>query len=159
MAPLRAFADRTFPVRYDAPFFERALLARGLSLLLLDTRGAVGPPRVVAALLARKEPVTAHGVYDVYLAVLGVDAGLRRRGVASMLLRRLVDKCEAEADGWMRGFVLHVHVGNEGARRLYEANGFRVVGTIVGYYRDNAKVAEPRDAYYLRRDKGAFEIA
>lgn len=68
-----------------------------------------------------------------YLHRIAVDPERRGHGVGSDLLRAAL--------GWARGtlstvMVLNVRPGNEGARRLYEREGFRATGTdlhLLGY--------------------------
>jgi ribosomal protein S18 acetylase RimI-like enzyme len=66
-----------------------------------------------------------EGVPELSIAVA---AGFRGRGVASELLRRLLDR--ARADG-LRGVSLSVEPDNP-ARRLYERLGFSKVGVVGG---------------------------
>ncbi|KAJ3243844.1 N-alpha-acetyltransferase 50 [Chytriomyces hyalinus] len=146
---LQSFNAHNFPVRYGADFYTKVLDNRGLSVLLVDRRG--GRSHVVAALLARRQFVSAQGAYDVYIMTVGVDASFRRSGIASMLIQTLVDKCEREKDGFLRSFVLHVHVGNPGALDLYLKNGFHLVSRAVGYYALNPDVSDPKDAWVLTR--------
>ncbi len=68
----------------------------------------------------------------------------RRRGLARLLLDvglRLAARRGA------RAALLEVRAGNQAARALYGAAGFRVVGTRRGYYRD-----PPEDAVVMRMD-------
>ena len=59
----------------------------------------------------------------LYVSVLGVNEGARRRGVASALLQRVVDA----APRFGRGVAIDTGIENEPARALYERHGFRVV--------------------------------
>ena len=68
----------------------------------------------------------------------------RRNGVATALLRRLLD--ETRHDG-QRGYTLEVRVSNVGAISLYERFGFRTKGVRRGYYTDNRE-----DALIMWRD-------
>ena len=62
----------------------------------------------------------------------------RRQGVASALLRRLLDDTRHDAQ---RGYTLEVRVSNVGAIALYERFGFRAKGVRRGYYTDNREDA------------------
>ena len=68
----------------------------------------------------------------------------RRNGVATALLRRLLDETRDDAQ---RGYTLEVRVSNVGAIALYEGFGFRPKGVRRGYYTDNRE-----DALIMWRD-------
>lgn len=71
-------------------------------------------------------------VYDeVHINTLAVDPALRRQGLATLLLRRLLD--EAAKEG-ATGAFLEVRRSNDIAQRLYESLGFAVTGTRRNYY-------------------------
>jgi [ribosomal protein S18]-alanine N-acetyltransferase len=71
-------------------------------------------------------------IYDeVHINTLAVDAALRRQGLATLLMERLLD--EAAGEGARRAF-LEVRRSNETARRLYERLGFTVTATRRNYY-------------------------
>ena len=66
-----------------------------------------------------------------YCVTLDVAPGERRTGLG----RRLLEAME----GWVlerggRAMALHVFAGNEGARRLYEANGYTIARREAGFY-------------------------
>lgn len=80
--------------------------------------------------------VVAYSVLSVaageaHLLNLCVSPEVRRQGVGSMLLERVVG--EAVLNGAERLF-LEVRPSNAGALRMYRASGFRVVGRRPGYY-------------------------
>jgi len=62
-----------------------------------------------------------------------VAAQMRRQGIASEFIRRIVE--QAEADGAQK-IVLEVRESNLPARALYEKAGFVESGSRSGYYRD-----------------------
>ena len=66
-----------------------------------------------------------------HVVVLGVSPGVRRRGVATTLMRHLED---AFRDHDVHLMHLEVRTTNDGARALYEGLGFRVAGRRLGYY-------------------------
>ncbi len=68
----------------------------------------------------------------------------RRKGVATALLRRLLDETRHDAE---RGYTLEVRLSNVGAIALYEGFGFRPKGVRRGYYTDNRE-----DALIMWRD-------
>ncbi|MGI5127434.1 ribosomal protein S18-alanine N-acetyltransferase [Pseudonocardia sp. CA-107938] len=73
---------------------------------------------------------------------LGVDPDHQGRGVGRRLLRALL----AVADDAAAVVYLEVHTENEPAIKLYESEGFAVVGTRRRYYRNGA------DAHTMRRE-------
>jgi ribosomal-protein-alanine N-acetyltransferase len=62
-----------------------------------------------------------------------VTAAFLRRGIASELLRALIDQAKREAAS---AILLEVRESNMPARRLYEKQGFREVGRRRRYYGD-----------------------
>jgi [ribosomal protein S18]-alanine N-acetyltransferase len=71
-------------------------------------------------------------VYDeLHINTLAVDPELRRRGLGSLLMRRLL--AEAAREGANRA-LLEVRRSNEVAQRLYESLGFTVTATRRNYY-------------------------
>ena len=75
---------------------------------------------------------------------VAVAPGRRREGIASALLRQLIDETRSDA---RRGYTLEVRVSNVGAISLYERFGFRPKGVRRGYYTDNRE-----DALIMWRD-------
>jgi [ribosomal protein S18]-alanine N-acetyltransferase len=68
---------------------------------------------------------------EVHVENLGVHPDHRRQGLGRLLLRTSLGV--STGDGARVAF-LEVRVGNETARRLYEAEGFKVAGERRGYY-------------------------
>ena len=60
---------------------------------------------------------------------MNVLAAYRRRGIASELLRFVVDKAKDEK---LEEIYLHVQVNNEEAKQFYESNGFEQSAVIKG---------------------------
>lgn len=88
--------------------------------------------RVVATAAVSFDPISRETFQtlqppdgDAYLCNIAVDPGFRRRGVA----RRVLAAAEglAAAAGFPR-FYLHVRLGDEAARGLYDSEGYREVG-------------------------------
>jgi ribosomal-protein-alanine N-acetyltransferase len=82
---------------------------------------------------------------EAELLLLAVDPRFRRRGVATALLRGIVDDGRA---GGVADLHLEVRAGND-AVRLYTAHGFTKVGERRGYYR--GKTGQVYDAHTYRR--------
>jgi [ribosomal protein S18]-alanine N-acetyltransferase len=84
------------------------------------------PGRPVAAFCA------CWVVYDeLHINTLAVDPQLRRQGLATLLMRRLL--AEAAREGAQRA-LLEVRRSNEIAQRLYTSLGFTVTATRRNYY-------------------------
>ncbi len=69
---------------------------------------------------------------------VSVDPDERRLGIATTMLRTLIDR---EVGDPLAQFTLEVRVSNHGAIRLYESFGFLSVGTRRRYYQDNGEDA------------------
>lgn len=82
---------------------------------------------------------------EAELLLLAVDPKYRRRGVATALLRGIIDDGRA---GGVADLHLEVRAGND-AVRLYTAHGFAKVGERRGYYR--GKTGQVYDAHTYRR--------
>ncbi|KAJ3074584.1 hypothetical protein HDU98_010861 [Podochytrium sp. JEL0797] len=139
--------DQSFPIKYERWFYDRILENPQLTVLCYEPSA---PTTCIGAILGRKQLTTATGAYDVYISTVAVLPSHQHKGLASGLLETLVSKCRNDRDPQRRDFVLHVHVLNEAARRLYLRQGFKVEGKMEGYYSLNHLVEEPRDAYFLR---------
>jgi ribosomal-protein-alanine N-acetyltransferase len=84
-------------------------------------------------------------LYDeLHINTIAVDAGLRRQGLATILMRRVLD--QASREGAHRA-LLEVRRSNLPAQRLYEGLGFIVAGVRHSYY-----VEPQEDALLLTRD-------
>jgi len=70
---------------------------------------------------------------ELHINNLAVDPAWRRRGVASELLRCVLE--EAAGEGATRA-TLEVRRSNEAARQLYERFGFSFAGVRTAYYRE-----------------------
>lgn len=122
---------RSYSLPWSA-FTFRSLLRRPNAVLLVaeESKGVAG---YAALWLAADE---------AELGNLAVRPGRRGRGIGRTLLRRTLE--EAARRG-ARAVFLEVRESNVAARRLYEASGFRIVGSRPDYY------ASPReDALVMR---------
>ena len=75
---------------------------------------------------------------QVHLVTIAVDPPFQRLGVAARLLLRCF---ELAAEAEMPSIVLEVRVSNTGAQALYEQFGFRRLGRLRNYYRDDGEDA------------------
>ena len=69
---------------------------------------------------------------------VSVDPDVRRLGIATTMLRTLIER---EVGDPLAQFTLEVRVTNHGAIALYESFGFLSVGTRKRYYQDNGEDA------------------
>jgi ribosomal-protein-alanine N-acetyltransferase len=128
----------------DDLFGAEAWTAEGYRAELRDTRSR----HYVAAIDEAGALIGWAGVRvvadEAEVLTVGVIPMARRRGVGLALMADLY------ADAKRRGaqaIYLEVRVDNDGARKLYERDGFVKVGTRRGYY-DGGRV----DAVVMRRD-------
>ena len=80
---------------------------------------------------------------EAEIHTIGVDPAHQGRGIGRALLRGLL----AAADALHAEVFLEVRTDNEPARRLYESEGFTVVGLRRRYYRPSGA-----DAHTMRRE-------
>lgn len=73
-----------------------------------------------------------------HITNVAVDPAMRRKGLAELLLRELIDQAEGMG---IRMFTLEVRPSNEAANGLYEKLGFAVMGRRKQYYEDNGEDA------------------
>ena len=125
-------------VSYPTPW-SRSMFATELAKPSSLSLGAVNESGELVGYLVLSRYVDAWHVMNVAVA-----PAWRRMGVATALLRRLLD--ETRHDG-QRGYTLEVRVSNVGAISLYERFGFRTKGVRRGYYTDNRE-----DALIMWRD-------
>ena len=123
---------------YPTPW-SRSMFATELAKPSSLSLGAVDEADRLVGYLVLSRYVDAWHVMNVAVAPES-----RRQGVATALLRRLLDETRHDAQ---RGYTLEVRVSNVGAIALYEGFGFRTKGVRRGYYTDNRE-----DALIMWRD-------
>jgi ribosomal protein S18 acetylase RimI-like enzyme len=102
-----------------------------------ETKGLMG---VVIA--GKQHPISWPDGHKWEIFIIASSPQFRKRGIAS----RLLEKMEVVAqDNGARAIVVNTHVFWESAKRFYERNGYRVMGTLTGYY-DNG------EAVFLKKD-------
>jgi [ribosomal protein S18]-alanine N-acetyltransferase len=144
LADLEAI-ERIEKASYPAPW-SRAMFAAELAKPSSISLGAVDDHDRLVGYLVLSRFVDAWHVMN-----LAVEPSWRRRGVASLLLDRLLDVTRDDA---RRGYTLEVRVSNHAAIRLYERFGFRSKGIRRGYYTDNRE-----DALIMWRDAAPDTVA
>jgi [ribosomal protein S18]-alanine N-acetyltransferase len=91
--------------------------------------GPTGPAGREGALLGYAGVAAADD--EGYVQTIGVATGAQRRGVGSLLLRRLLDDA---AEAGARTCWLEVRADNAGAQAMYAGFGFEARGRRRGYY-------------------------
>lgn len=114
-----ATAAHWFPGQYESLFSGHG--ARRMVLISEEEAGLRG--FLVARAVDRE--------WEIENVVVGVE--FLRRGIASELMRTLIQRAETEA---VSAIFLEVRESNLPARRLYEKHGFREVGRRRAYYTD-----------------------
>ena len=130
--------ERIERASYPTPW-SRAMFASELAKPSSVSLGAVDDAGALVGYLVLSRYVDAWHVMNVAVA-----PERRREGIASALLRQLLDQTRGDAK---RGYTLEVRVSNVGAISLYERFGFRPKGVRRGYYTDNRE-----DALIMWRD-------
>ena len=87
---------------------------------------------------------------EIHITNIAVDRALRRRGIGRFLLTQTLENARQRA---VRTVFLEVRATNTGARGLYEALGFRVIGRRKGYYYDTGE-----DALVMEAELGAARL-
>ena len=124
--------ERIEQASYPTPW-SRSMFATELAKPSSLSLGAVDESGLLVGYLVLSRYVDAWHVMNVAVA-----PGRRREGIASALLRQLIDETRSDA---RRGYTLEVRVSNADAIRLYEKLGFRASGVRRGYYTDNREDA------------------
>ena len=130
--------ERIERASYPTPW-SRSMFATELAKRSSLSLGALDDADRLVGYLVLSRYVDAWHVMNVAVAPES-----RRKGVATALLRRLLDDTRHDAQ---RGYTLEVRVSNVGAIALYERFGFRTKGVRRGYYTDNRE-----DALIMWRD-------
>lgn len=141
-----------FPVQYSPEFYNSVVYHYGQDLSAM----CLSDGQIVGAICCRREelhsgkvlPLQSNQICYVYVMTLGVMPNYRRRGIASVLLRKIYTVCES--DSAIFAMRLHVHVHNKAALGFYERAGFQVECLAKDYYVKNSDIVPP-DAYLLSR--------
>ncbi|MEO5634418.1 ribosomal protein S18-alanine N-acetyltransferase [Gaiella sp.] len=132
-------------VSYPTPW-SRSMFASELAKQSSLSLAAVADEGALVGYLVLSRYVDAWHVMNVAVA-----DGHRRRGIASAMLRRLIDVTRDDAE---RGYTLEVRVSNLAAISLYEQFGFVTRGVRPGYYTDNRE-----DALIMWKDAERMDSA
>eukprot|EP00428_Durinskia_dybowskii_P084850 CAMPEP_0170438802 /NCGR_PEP_ID=MMETSP0117_2-20130122/45439_1 /TAXON_ID=400756 /ORGANISM="Durinskia baltica, Strain CSIRO CS-38" /LENGTH=163 /DNA_ID=CAMNT_0010699069 /DNA_START=32 /DNA_END=523 /DNA_ORIENTATION=- len=129
----------TLPVKYSEKFY-RELIDNYTTEYM---KYCIWNGFVVGAVCARVEGRDTDDS-KLYIMTINVLAAYRRRGIASQLLKYILDK--AKLDPTIKEVYLHVQVGNDEAKQFYMSHGFEDHGIIKDYY----KRIEPADCFILK---------
>jgi ribosomal-protein-alanine N-acetyltransferase len=78
-------------------------------------------------------------VSTVFVTTIGVEERFRRIGIGRALMGTLIDTAIREGASTLH---LNLRIDNYGAKKMYEAFGFRSVGIAKGYYESDGADAE-----------------
>jgi ribosomal-protein-alanine N-acetyltransferase len=146
LCPLRAFdLDRAAALHGESfgPLGERAWTRQ-------DLAGLLAAPGVMGLLLQAEGrdaglALCRVAADEAELLTIAVRPAERRRGAGRRLLTAVIDHAR---EAGARALFLEVGADNPPARALYEAMGFRAVGTRAAYYRRGD--GPPADALIMR---------
>ena len=96
-------------------------------------------------------------MYDeAHVTTIGVRKDLQHTGYGRILFAALV---QAAYDMGAKWVTLEVRTSNDGAMRMYEGFGFKVIGRRKGYYTDNGEdaIVMWSDSIYSPRFRKAYE--
>jgi [ribosomal protein S18]-alanine N-acetyltransferase len=120
-----AVERRSFPTPWSLAMFVLELSKpSGVCL------AAVADTKIVGYLVCSRYDQVWH------LMNIAVDPSARRHGIASAMLRQMLERAGAD-----REFTLEVRTSNAAAIALYERFGFRSAGTRPRYYHDTGEDA------------------
>ncbi|CAN8300200.1 unnamed protein product [Cochlearia groenlandica] len=141
-----------FPIRYESEFFQNvvnggdiiswAAVDKSRPDALSDELIGFVTAKIV---LARDTEISGLISYDsskgdetlVYILTLGVVETYRKRGIAKLLINKVIKY--ASSIPVCRGVYLHVIAHNNPAIRLYKRISFRCVGRLHGFYLINGQ--------------------
>ncbi len=120
--------ERTaFRFPWSAGFFRQELQVACARSILAEADG-----KIIGYVLFWLLP----GAIDIHNIAVHVD--FRRRGIARVLLGRVIDQARRQS---IVHVMLEVRKSNLPAQKLYETMGFLTVGLRKGYYSDNGEDA------------------
>lgn len=147
-AEVRALHAEWFPVRYDDQYYDAVVNGGFTSIAAMYRSGRSGYILGLGTLqtdfrsLRFDMPYVLDGpnVEDrvAYIPTLGVIDEYRRKGLASELLRRCINKvrsCRPAPKQAIDAIYLHVATYNDPAIRLYERTGFVRLHKFTAFYR------------------------
>jgi ribosomal-protein-alanine N-acetyltransferase len=137
----------SFPTPWSPGLF-RSEMANSISRILVG-KASQAQGRAVAGYV-----VCWRVADEIHLHNIAVRRDLRKCGVASRLLSKMIRDCRTEG---ARFVTLEVRRSNVAARKLYESFGFSVRGVRRGYYTDTGEDALIMSADLEKIPPGAEE--
>lgn len=122
-----AIEKTAFPFPWSAGFFRQELQVACARSILAEVDG-----KIIGYVLFWLLP----GAIDIHN--IAVHGDFRRKGVARLLLRKVMNEAERQS---ITRVMLEVRKSNLPAQQLYEAMGFWTTGIRKGYYSDNGEDA------------------
>jgi len=122
-----AIEKTAFPFPWSAGFFRQELQVACARSILAEADG-----KIIGYVLFWLLP----GAIDIHN--IAVHGDFRRKGVARLLLRKVMNEAERQS---ITRVMLEVRKSNLPAQQLYEAMGFSTTGIRKGYYSDNGEDA------------------
>ena len=141
VALVRQLNDQVIPVRYDDEYYEDLLKSDHMTFLALCSGRSV----CAGGISCRRQSI--HNRPGAYILSLAVAPRFRGNGVATQLLRTLVEKAISNLN--IHVLALHTQVNNATAIHLYQKQGFEILNTVVNYYVPDVL---PRDAFAMTKD-------
>lgn len=152
---IRILSLKTLPVRYSEKFYKELTIKYDKKYM----KYAFYNGFAVGSVCARVEPMqplieegdTSTSTPDIpeqmklYIMIINVLGAYRRLGIASELLKYVLDTAKEDPD--VVEAYLHVQINNEDAKNFYLMHGFEQVKIIKGYYKN----IEPSDCYLFRK--------
>ncbi|HVB77405.1 MAG TPA: ribosomal protein S18-alanine N-acetyltransferase [Candidatus Nitrosotalea sp.] len=96
-------------------------------------------------------------MYDeAHVTTIGVREASQHQGYGRIVFAALIERAIEMGAKWV---TLEVRLSNDGAQRLYEGFGFKVIGRRKGYYTDNGEdaIVMWSDSLFSPRFRQAFE--
>src|SRR5438105_5335208 len=140
--------------------YYRELASRSSAhYVVLRQEGVEAPPRFHTNEMDAS--IVGYGgmwrMYDeAHVTTIGVRRDVQREGLGRVVFAALV---QAAYDLGAKWITLEVRTSNDGAQRMYENFGFKVIGRRRGYYTDNGEdaIVMWSDSIYSPRFRKAFE--
>ena len=148
MEQLRLLNIKCLPVRYSDTFYKDLIIKGDVDFL----KFALFNGFTIGSICARIEDTDNAYEKKLYIMILTVLPCYRRKGVASALLKHLLEK--AADNNHLIEVYLHVQTSNTDALLFYLKHGFENVGVIENYYRR----IDPPHCHILKLDLIKFRI-
>ncbi|EYC43163.1 hypothetical protein Y032_0501g2596 [Ancylostoma ceylanicum] len=136
---IKALCAASFPIQYPECWFEEVVSGALISVGLFDDEQLVAMMVAETKTILHCNPedrdiVADTGAHVVYMLSLAVAHPYRRLGLASRLLRHLLDSV-VDNPPYPKAVFLHVLSTNTAAIKFYKSNGFVHHTTLLNYYR------------------------